>query len=858
MILNKKEDKAKEAQEFPNNNTKQSIEKRDEFFKKVNLMFSYRSKLSELVDENVIRSYKDTYFYLFEKIQSGELPSHNDYFCSNELAANIYKNKYFLKNLEKNQIEEKAEDVFLRIASFVASVEKNQEKREEWAKNFYMHLYEGHFLPGGRVLAGAGDLYRLKTLANCFVSVINEDSLEGIYNTSYDAARTYSYGGGIGIDMSHLRPKDSKVHNAADQSTGAVSFMELYSMTTGLIGQSGRRGALMLTIDVKHPDVLDFLKVKRTPNWATNQIMDRIKSTGLYTEKQLKQIERNIIENTQVRFANISVKVSDEFMSSVEEQNKYGENKILVYRKLKKGGPVQGKSADKENYAYGMSAKEVKDYKLEEKFDTIEDLNNYLSNFNLEAVKESDLKKVQNRDYYGDFVLESENLDYDISIKYSGDFLTYYKSKSVGEIKELHKARDIWNKFVEGNYSTAEPGLIFWSQMTKYSPSNYVGKKIACTNPCGEVPLEDGGACNLGSINLARMIKNGYSTHAKVDWDLIKRTTDNVVRFLDNVVWWNKTLNALEKQRESAGSTRRIGVGVMGIADMFNQLGITYDSEEGMQLLEKVLNYITQNAYKVSAKLAKEKNPAPVFDYEKYSQNPFFIEVLDDEAKKLIKENGLRNIAIMSIAPTGTISNAICGYKIEDKNYMGVSGGIEPIFALFYTRRSEQMNQGVTYNIFHSNVQAYIDMKGLTKKAQYAQTQEELKEILPKHFFKTSHHISPEMRVKIQGIAQKYIDHSISSTVNLSEDIEPEVISDIYMKAWKEGLKGITVYRDGSRYPVLSIKGEETEFQRFKEKQFRITDGTNQKVLSGDDIILTASGRLTTVYHAIKGGIVKQ
>ena len=366
----------------------------------------------------------------------------------------------------------------------------------------------------------------------------------------------------------------------------------------------------------------------------------------------------------------------------------------------------------------------------------------------------------------------------------------------------MHKARDIWNKFVEGNYKTAEPGLILWSEMTKYSPSNYVGRPIASTNPCGEVPLEDGGACNLGSVNLSRMVKNGFTNDAVVDWDLIAKTTGNLTRFLDNVVWWNETLNALEKQRGAAHITRRLGLGVMGIADMFNQLGIEYDSDEGLELLEKVMNHIAQVSYKTSAEMAKEKGPAPCYNWEEYKENPFFKEVISEEVKEMVKENGIRNIAILSIAPTGTISNAICGFRTKEKNYIGISGGIEPIFALSYKRRSEQMNQGAVYNVFHNTVQAYIDFKGLSEKAKGA-SDEELKEILPASFFKTSHNISPEMRVKIQGIAQKYIDHSISSTVNLPEDIDPETISDIYLKVWKHRLKGITVYRDGSRYPIF-------------------------------------------------------
>ena len=830
--------------------------RRDGFFRKMEQMFEHKSKLSKLVDSKVIDNYREAYFYLFEKIESGELPTLSDYFGGNVLASNIYERKYFLKELDNpnSTVEEKPEDVYMRLAAYMAAVEKTQSKREEFAQRYYMDLFEGHYLPGGRVIAGAGDLYRLKTLANCFVSLIEEDSLEGIYKAAYEAARTYSFGGGIGIDISQLRPRNSKVHNAADSSTGAVSFMELYSLTTGLIGQSGRRGALMLTIDVKHPDVLDFVNVKKEPNWVTNIIMDRLRMSNSFSEKQLEEAKKNIIENTQVRFANISIKVSDEFLQAVEEQNLYGKDKILVYKKHEKGGAVEGKSTDNYNYSYGISDKDLSKYVLVEKFNTIDELNVYLVEKDFKQIKRDSLDDVGNRDFYGDYVVSSEKTDYDLAIKYSGDFMTYYSGASVGEIKHLYKARDIWNRFIEGNYKTAEPGLIFWSEMTKYSPSNYVGRPIASTNPCGEVPLEDGGACNLGSVNLSRMVINGYTSEAKVDWDLISQTTENLTRFLDSVVWWNETLNSLDKQRVSASETRRLGLGVMGIADMFNQLGIGYDSREALELLEKVMNQIAQVSYRTSAKLAEEKGMCPCYDWESYSKNPFLREVIDDEIVGLIKKNGIRNIAILSIAPTGTISNAICGFRTPQKNYIGVSGGIEPIFALSYKRRSEQMNQGAVYNVFHNTVQAYIDVKGLTKKAHSA-SDEELKAILPEYFFRTAHCISPGIRVKIQGIAQKYVDHSISSTVNLPEDIEPETISEIYLRAWKNKLKGITVYREGSRYPILSIECKKTKFQMFKDKKFKIKDGDEEKIVCGNEVLVTSTGRLTTVYHGKQEGI---
>ena len=388
--------------------------------------------------------------------------------------------------------------------------------------------------------------------------------------------------------------------------------------------------------------------------------------------------------------------------------------------------------------------------------------------------------------------------------------------------------------------------------MAKYSPSNYVGRPISATNPCAEVPLEDGGACNLGSINLSRLVLDGFTGKARLDWKRLDATVAHAVRFLDNVVTWNEELNPLEKQRKAASETRRLGIGVMGIADMLNQMGIPYDSEAGLDTMRKVMARIAEKAYQASAELAAEKGPSPVFDYKSYSKNPFFNEVLSAKTKSLIKKNGLRNIALLSIAPTGTISNIALSYTIGDKNYVGVSSGVEPIFALYYTRRAESFGNQF-FRVFHSTVQAYLDQKGLTEKAQNIHSTEELRKILPDYFFRTAHEIDPFKRVQIQSVCQKYIDHSISSTVNLPEEIEPEVISNIYLHAWENGLKGITIYRDGSRYPILSADEKaRTEFQRLKEKEFLYRRNGDRVVVRGDDLVSLPNGRLSTVYHLLK------
>ncbi len=1159
-------------------------------------MFDFRTKHHEKINKSFIASYKKLYYELKAKQDSGELEVHEDYIGGSQLASDIFKKKYYLKDMEGNLLESKPEDIFRRLASYIASVETDKNKQSLFSKKFYNMLYQGYFMPGGRVIAGAGDLFRLKTLANCFVTVIKEDNIESIYNAAYDCARTYSYGGGIGVDITPLRPKDSIVHNAADKSTGAVSFMDLYSMTTGLIGQSGRRGALMITLDVKHPDVIDFIKVKQKSNWITNQIVDQCTWSGKFDDNQLSEIKKQVRENTQVRFANISLKVSDEFMNAVDETHKYKKGSLLLYKKLTKEKIYEAPQNEEIHYAFKIPSKKLSDYEFVKNFETLEELNSHI---NANITKE-DLDDSHKRDLFGDYLVE------DFAVHRCSDFMTYFGSENTEGTKEIVDVTEIWNAFVAGNYTTAEPGLIFWDSMSGYSPSDYLGKKISSTNPCfsadnfvttksgpklikdilnkkvellvddeiissegffltgtkkiykveteegfkikltdnhklrkvnnkilkwsevkdlnkgdklklqyhknyswdgegtfdegfllgmligdgtfsddiarlsvwddeelkktviekikpfmkrdsyegwedsfqkgkwniksqfltdlatkynvfskekeitkeietassnfqkgflnglfsadacvqhsekkgyrylrlnqsdlnrlevvqrmlarfgifskiylrreeedkifpnkpgtsyktkknyevsisktnliqfaemigmegykkenlkevinsygvrgpynenwevtikniiklgeeevydiqvpgenrldvngfdahncGEVPLEDGGACNLGSLNLSRFVIDGFSENAKLNWDGMKETIHDVVRFLDNVIEWNISLNALQKQRDAAKDTRRLGIGLMGISDMLNQLNIDYDSQEGVALVEKVTQFLTENCYTASANLAKEKAPLPIWNYEKYSRGPFFNERLSQEVQDLIKENGLRNIALTSIAPTGTISNIVLGYQNGNKNYLGVSGGIEPIFALYYTRRSEQMNEGAFYKVFHATVQAYIDKNNLQDQVKDIGNLDELRKILPKSFFRTSHFINADSRIKTQAACQKYIDHSISSTVNLPESVEPEAISDIYIQSWKEGLKGITIYRDGSRFPILSVEKEISEFQEFKEKTVTVVVEGKELTMKGDAVFKLPNGKLSTPFHARKQG----
>ncbi len=576
--------------------------------------------------------------------------------------------------------------------------------------------------------------------------------------------------------------------------------------------------------------------------------MEQCRWSGKFDEFQLDLLKKQVVENTQIRFANISVKVTDEFMKAVKEEKLYGRDRIIVYRKKNKKRLMKAYQKDGFFYSLGIPNKDIRDYEEVKVFDTYALFSQWLEDQFGKAVSQVDLKDAMKRDVYGDFLVDGGEDGEELAVHYTGDFLLYFGSDETNEVRELVKARDVWDTFIEANYRTAEPGLMFWTKMSVYSPSNYVGRPIICTNPCAEVPLEDGGACNLGSVNLARFVKNGFMDSASVDWESLEKAVYNLVRFLDNVVSWNQVLNPLEKQRDAAGETRRLGVGIMGIADMLYQLKMPYDSPEGVALMDKVMQFINNQAYLASSKLAKEKAPSDIFEYDEYAKGPFFQEALTEDVQEHIRQHGIRNIAITSIAPTGTISNIIRGVSVGKKNYIGISGGVEPVFALFYTRRAESFDNQL-FKVFHSSVQAYIDLFELTDRVAKVETEEELRKYLPEAFFRTAHHISPERRIEIQSVCQKYVDHSISSTINLPEDIEPEVISNIYLKAWEKGLKGVTVYRDGSRFPILTADNKPSEFQAFKDKKFEVDAGREKRVFFGDEVMRMPDGTLTTPFH---------
>ncbi len=569
-------------------------------------------------------------------------------FGGDELRARVFYEKYALRDAAGRQVESVPADMWRRVAKELASPEKDEEKRREWANKFYWLLENYRFVPGGRVLFGAGQA-RKSTLLNCYFFKIKEDSIESIFDWCKEAARTYSFGGGVGTDISVLRPRGAPVNNSAIYSSGSVSFMELLSTTTGTIGQAGRRGALMITIRIDHPDVMDFISVKR----------------------DLKK----------VNYANISVKITDDFMRAVETD---------------------------------------------------------------------------------------------------GDFLLHFKNEKV-EANRTVRAREIWKSLVKGAWQSAEPGVLFWDAIKRESTTEYNGMEVQGVNPCSEQTLESYGCCCLGSVNLSAFVKDPFTERASIDWDQLTRAAQFGVRFLDNVLDYNAERHPLPQQKEASLWSRRIGMGITGLGDMLIKLGLKYDEDSTIGFVDHLFERIKNVIYDYSSELAKEKGSFPAFDADKHLAQPF-ISRLEEKVKEKIKAQGIRNAAVTTIPPVG--SGSILA---------GTSSGVEPVFALYYTRRSKSLSEG-EFKVFHPLVKEYMAATGARDEGQ-----------LP-NYFVTAHQIKPEMRVKMQATIQKHIDTAISSTVNLPEEITPEEVEKIYMLAWRMGCKGITVYREGSREGILETE----------------------------------------------------
>ena len=597
----------------------------------------------------------------------------DNYYKEDDLGRSVLEMKYLAPG------EKHPWDLWKRQAKALASVEKTPELQEQWEASFFEALRNFKFVPGGRIMHGAGREDITTTLNNCYVVGIKTDSIKSIYDCVIQEAMTYKYGGGCGHDLSILRPGGDEILGTGGNSCGPVGFMNLFSENTNTIAQHGRRGANMQTLRVDHPDIEKFIEIK----------------TG---------------DIDMVKYSNISVLLTDEFMEAVQS-------------------------------------------------------------------------------------------DSDFDLQWGGKVYTTVKAK------------DLWMKIIEHAHASAEPGLLFWDTMTKYHNAEYCSPLVS-TNPCAEQPLPDGGCCNLGALNLERFVDQD----GNFDFDGFKETTAIGARFLDNVIDYNLDRHALEEQKQNAMNDRRVGLGILGLGDMLVKMGIQYDSDEALETIGKIMEIHRDTSYETSTALAKEKGQFPNFDWDGYSQS-LFVQDLPKKLQTKIKNHGIRNCTLTTVAPTG--SGAIVAR---------VTSGVEPIFATSYKRKVKKNDslgkEFDTFTVYHPVVK---EMFGTDEN-------------LPQYVV-TAHNVDPYFRVKMQGVVQKYIDSSISSTVNLAEETTVDTVADIYMTAYKADLKGITVYREGSREGILitddkSSENEEKSSEDAEMKTARtrpsITEGRTRRMRTGD------------------------
>ncbi len=555
----------------------------------------------------------------------------------NQLGMDIWNKKY------RNE-EEDFENWVTRISG----------GNEEIAK----YIKEKKFLFGGRILSNRGlDKQGKKvTYSNCYVVEPPEDNIESIFDCAKKLARTYSYGGGCGVDISKLSPRGAKINNAAKETSGAVSFMELYSLVTSLIGQNGRRGALMISIDCSHPDVPEFIELK----------------TDL----------------EKVNTANISVRIHEDFMEAVKKNEEY--------------------------------------------------------------------------------------------------CLHYTREETGQVIERMVNARELFHRITETNWDYAEPGALFWDRITGWNLlSNTKEFSYAGVNPCAEEPLPAGGSCLLGSINLSAFVENPFTEDAYFDFEEFKRCVQASVKALNEVLEEGLPLHPLPEQRESVSQWRQIGLGIMGLADALIKLGLTYGEEDAVCVCDRIGFAMADTAIAASAKLAKELGTFPKCNVEEIMETPYFLANTTEGTKELVRKYGLRNSQLLTIAPTGTLSTML-----------GISGGIEPIYANYYERKTESLHgEDVYYKVYTKIVKDFMDGHGISDDR-----------LLPDYFV-TAMTLDYHQRIDMQSIWQRHIDASISSTVNVPSGFTVEETENLYLYAFEQGLKGITIFRDGcKRVGILNTK----------------------------------------------------
>lgn len=668
--------------------------------------------METLVEKNMMTKKKNAQneahaIYSFDEAYQGAL----DYFKGDELAAKVWVTKYALKDSYGNIYERSPEDMHWRIANEIARIEKKYPNPLS-AQEIYNLLKDFKYIvPQGSPMSGIGNNFQIASLSNCFVIGMdgNSDSYGGIMKIDEEQVQLMKRRGGVGHDLSHIRPSGSPVLNSALTSTGLVPFMERYSNSTREVAQDGRRGALMLTVSIKHPDAENFIDAK--------------------------------LEQGKVTGANVSVKIDDEFMRSAINGNKY-----------------------------------IQQYPIDSP-----------------------------------------------------------KPKYTKEID----AAQLWKKIIHNAWKSAEPGILFWDTIIRESVADCyqdLGFKTVATNPCGEIPLCPYDSCRLLAINLYGYVVNPFTANAFFDFDLFKKHAHVAQRMMDDIIDLElEKIDAIlqkidsdpesdevkrterqlwEKIRIKAIQGRRTGIGITAEGDMLAALNLRYGNEDAIEFSVKVHKTLALEVYRSSVYTAKERGPFPIFDANREKENPFInrLKEADQALYNEMTRYGRRNISLLTIAPTGSTSILT-----------QTTSGIEPVFRPVYKRRrkvnpndknvkisyvDEVGDSWEEYAVFHHKFITWLEKNGYDLNDVYTYSDEKLDELVQKspYYLATANDVDWVAKVKMQGQIQKWIDHSISVTVNLPENVTEEVVSKVYETGWESGCKGITVYREGSRSGVLISK----------------------------------------------------
>ena len=650
-----------------------------------------------------------------------------EYFGGDELAARVWVNKYAMKDSFGHIFERSPRDMHHRIAAEIARIEKKYNNPVSEEDVFALLDHFRYLVPAGSPMTGIGNHHQIASLSNCFVIGIdgNADSYGSIMKLDEEQVQLMKRRGGVGHDLSGIRPKGSPVKNSALTSTGIVPFMERYSNSTREVAQDGRRGALMLSIAIRHPEAEAFIDAKMTEG----------KITG----------------------ANVSVKVDDEFMRCATE----------------------------------------------------------------------------GRPYHQQFPISSNSplVEKDID------------------------ATALWHKIVHNAWKSAEPGVLFWDTILRESiPDCYadLGFRTVSTNPCGEIPLCPYDSCRLLAINLYSYVENPFTPQATFNFELFKKHVAMAQRFMDDIIdleqekidaILNKIANdpqsdevkfterhLWEKIKHKTAQGRRTGVGITAEGDMLAALGLRYGTEEATEMAVKVQQTLALSAYASSVNMAKERGAFPVYDAKREENNPFVLRIKEHDATLYddMVKYGRRNIACLTIAPTGTTSLMT-----------RTTSGIEPVFMPVYKRR-RKVNPNDTnvhvdfvdetgdsfeeYIVYHPKFITWMKAQGLDIEKRY--TQEEIDELVARspYYKATANDVDWLMKVRMQGAIQKWVDHSISVTVNLPNSVDEELVNRLYVEAWKSGCKGCTIYRDGSRAGVL-VSTQKTDKKKKKQEEDLLTKG---------------------------------